>query len=241
MTSQAPARERHYLVLPQLGLAYCRVPKAANSSVRYLLARRFGFKAPETEPNLVPNKDRFWTGQPPGGAHCLTPAEFALLQAGADRPWCFSIVRNPVSRLYSAWNNKVLERRPDRPLPARFREMGVTPGMDFAAFVDRVAETVDDNSNIHIRSQSSILTLDGRVLPDFVGRVETIVPDWNHIRYEVRVRLGRRIPPLWPRNVRIRAQPDIAADLPRPVLAKIIDRYHDDFTRFYPHELRRLA
>ena len=119
MTSQPPVRERHYLVLPQLGLAYCRVPKAANSSVRYLLARRFGFKAPEAEPNLVPNKDRFWTGQPPGVAHCLTPADFALLQAGADRPWCFSIVRNPVSRLYSAWNNKVLERRPDRPLPAR--------------------------------------------------------------------------------------------------------------------------
>ena len=79
MTSQPPVRERHYLVLPQLGLAYCRVPKAANSSVRYLLARRFGFKAPEAEPNLVPNKDRFWTGQPPGVAHCLTPADFALL------------------------------------------------------------------------------------------------------------------------------------------------------------------
>ena len=103
-------RERHYLVLPQLGLAYCRVPKAANSSVRYLLARRFGFKAPEAEPNLVPNKDRFWTGQPPGVAHCLTPADFALLQAGADRPWCFSIVRNPFSWAVSQFFFNVEQR-----------------------------------------------------------------------------------------------------------------------------------
>ncbi|WP_425053990.1 sulfotransferase family protein [Psychromarinibacter sp. S121] len=225
-------------MLPQLGLAYCRVPKAANSSVRFLLAKRFSITPPEAEPNLVPNKDRFWAAQPPGTAQCLTPVEFALLQAGPDRPWCFSFVRNPVARLYSAWNNKIVE---NRPLSPRFKKMGVTPGMDFASFVDRVAETVDADSNIHVRSQTSILTLDGQVLPDFVGRVETIVPDWNHIRYEMRVRTGRRVPPLWPKNVRAKAQPDIADRLPRSVLEKIIRRYHDDFARFYPYELRRLA
>lgn len=230
-----PSFERHYMLLPQLNLAYARVPKAANSSIRFLLATRFGLEPPD--PGLRPNKDRFWTDQPPDKARSLTVEEFAALQSGRDRPWCFSVVRNPVSRLYSAWNNKVIENA-DLDLSGKFREMGVTAGMDFADFVDCVVASPDDKCDIHVRSQMAILSDgEGRILPDFIGRVETINPDWNHIRYEIRVRCARRIKPLPRKNVRAEVQPNVADTLPAPVLRKIIDRYREDFERFYPREL----
>lgn len=236
VSSKVPAFERHYLLLPKLGIGYCRVPKAANSSVRFLLAKRFGLTS--DDPAQRPNKDTFWLEQPQDKALSLTTEGYLALPV-RKRPWCFTLVRNPVSRLYSAWNNKIIENKGE--LSGRFRDMGAEQGMSFDAFVDCVAASPDETCDIHVRSQMAILSYKGKVLPDFVGRVETVRPDWEHIRYEIRVRTGRRIPALLQKNVRANVQPDVAKEIAAPVLAKIVERYQDDFKRFYPREMKELG
>ncbi|MFY0691453.1 MAG: sulfotransferase family 2 domain-containing protein [Paracoccaceae bacterium] len=223
--------ERHFIWLKPDDIAYCRVPKAANSAIRFLLADAFGVRpsAPDGL-EMRPNNDRFWLHVPPKTARSLTRKQYVQGFPHA-RGWSFSFVRHPVSRLYSCWNNKVME---NSPLSRRFQKMGVVHGMSFADFVARVAQSDDAHCDIHVRAQFAILALGGRILPDFIGRVEQIGPDWAHVQMEVRARTGRALPDLVPRNVRAKASPDIAQTIDPHTLGLIRERYRDDFKHFYP-------
>lgn len=218
--------DRHFLILPDLALAFARVPKAANSTIRYRLAAELGLKGD----GLRPNNDAFWLDLPPQVARCLTRRQFAHLPE-AERPWCFTVVRHPVARLWSAWNNKVIE---NDVLYARIAAMGVRHGMSFDAFVERVAETRDADCDIHVRAQWAILAVEGRLLPDFVARTESLDTDWAAIRSVVRKRAGRTMGKLQAQNVRARATPEIAARIAPSTLALIRARYARDFAAFYP-------
>lgn len=226
-----PLAERHYIWMPALGIAYARVPKAANSSIRAALARQI---APEALPEgLAPQQDRFWHALARPLARPLTRRQFAA-QAAQHGIWSFSFVRDPVARLYSAWTNKVIEN-PDP--GAGLRALGVRPGMRFEAFAACIAESPDAGADVHVRSQSAILVLGGRVLPSFIGRVEAMAQDWAHLRHEVRLRGGPDLGPLGHRNRRAGAGPELADTLPPATLAAIRARYLEDFRRFYPERL----
>lgn len=221
-----PNVERHYLVVPRLHLAYARVPKAANSTIRYRLAADLGLR----RPGRRPSNDAFWLDQPDDVARCLTRLQFARLPRDS-RPWCFTVVRHPVARLWSAWNNKVQE---NQILSARFRAMGVDRGLSFEEFVVRVAETPDAACDIHVRSQWAILALGDRLLPDHVARVESLGPDWEAIRSRVLAEGGPHLGDLGARNVRVGATPDVAGRIAPDTLALIRTRFAADFAAFYP-------
>jgi hypothetical protein len=227
---QKPGRisrfDRHFLLLPDLAVAFARVPKAANSTIRYRLAAELGLKGD----GLRPNNDAFWLDQPPHVARCLTRRQFAHLP-DADRPWCFTVVRHPVARLWSAWNNKVIE---NDVLYARMSAMGIEHGMSFDAFVERVAATPDADCDIHVRAQWAILAIADRLLPDFVARTESLETDWNAIRAIVKGRSGRALGMLQAQNVRAGATPDVAQRIRPSTLALIRDRFAHDFAAFYP-------
>ncbi len=218
--------DRHFLILPDLSLAFARVPKAANSTIRYRLAAELGLRGN----GLRPNNDSFWLDQPPEVARCLTRRQFAHLP-DPDRPWCFTVVRHPVARLWSAWNNKVVE---NDVMYARIAAMGVTHGMSFDAFVERVAETPDADCDIHVRAQWAILAIGNRLLPDFVARTETLDADWDAIRAVVRRWTGRSLGKLQAQNVRAGATPEVADRIAPSTLALIRNRYARDFDAFYP-------
>ena len=79
-----------------------------------------------------------------------------------DNYFKFTIVRNPYSRLVSAWKNKF----------GHFQ--------DFGDFVHQMVATSDltKDDNIHIRLQIRLVPLDKL---DFIGRVETFEQDFNHV------------------------------------------------------------
>jgi len=221
-----PNDDRHFLILPGLHLAYARVPKAANSTIRYRLAADLGLRATGRRPS----NDAFWLDRPHEVARCLTRLQFARL-APTDRPWCFTVVRHPVARLWSAWNNKVLQ---NDAVSARFVAMGVATGIGFDDFVACVAATPDADCDIHVRSQWEILALGNRLLPDHVARVESLDNDWQAIRDRVASQGGARLGELGARNVRVAATPDVAAQIAPATLRRIHDRYAADFAAFYP-------
>lgn len=224
-----PGFERHVMWLPEAQIGYFRVAKAANSSIRTALALAFDLTSTA---GRRPSKDAFWAEQGRDRVWRMRPAAYALHPA-TRAGWSFTFVRHPVSRLYSCWNNKVVE---NPVLLPRMVEMGITRGMDFDAFVEVVARTPDAKSEIHLRSQTSIVTWRGRVLPDFVGRVENVEADWNHVRYEIQMRCGIDPGPMRRHNMRGQTGPEIAETLSPETRARIATRYAEDFRLFYPDD-----
>ena len=221
--------ERHVVYLPKANLAYIRIPKAANTSIRTALAAAFDLV--ETD-SLVPNRDRFWVDLDETKAQALTHQAFQAHRADQNL-WCFSFVRHPLSRLYSCWENKVIQ---NDQLGRVFQNMGVKTGMSFDAFVECVAKTPDDFCDIHVQSQASLLVHNGVLVPDFVGRVENIDQDWAYVRSQCRELIGVELGALPKKNVRAQIQPEIASDVSKETLERIKIRYAADFKLFYSAE-----
>lgn len=223
---RAARHERHVNWLPQAGIAYFRVPKAGNSSVRTALARGFELQGPDA---LKPWNDGFWRAQPKHIARALSPKAYLRQTRGQD-VWSFTLIRHPVHRLYSCYNNKILENETLMPV---FAEMGFNQSTSFEAFVEQVAQLSDKQSDLHIRAQSSFLTLDGKLLPDFVGRLENIEQDWQHIRSETRARCGVDLGAMPLKNHRQKRQPEVT-QITTPQTLKLIEtRYAQDFELLY--------
>ncbi|EDM73229.1 hypothetical protein RAZWK3B_03375 [Roseobacter sp. AzwK-3b] len=221
--------EAHVICLPGPGIAYIRVPKAANSSIKSALAMRFGIRA---RSDRTVAQDGFWDDTEEGLAKRMTPERF-VSEGHAAKCWTFSFVRHPAARLQSCWNNKVIE---NDALSPRFLAMGVRPGMPFDAFVQAVAETPDDRADIHVHSQSGILEHQGRLVPDFVGRVETIDSDWAHVAARIEARSGVAMGKLGERNRRVVGGENQGLTMPDKLRALIFERYKRDFDLFYPDQ-----
>ena len=98
----------------------------------------------------------------------------------AKEHFIFSFVRNPYSRIYSAYKNKVilpLERGGEN----IFYNHGITLGMDFESFVDKICTIPDQNIDRHLRSQSWFLTFEDKLIPDYIGHLETFATDWEKL------------------------------------------------------------
>ncbi|MGC6564911.1 MAG: sulfotransferase family 2 domain-containing protein [Akkermansiaceae bacterium] len=93
----------------------------------------------------------------------------------------FSFVRNPLGRLYSSYTNKVVDAvKEGRRLP--FAAWGVKADTTFDEFVRIVAETPDDKSERHFRSQSWFLSLNRKLFVDEIGKIENFQEDWESLR-----------------------------------------------------------
>lgn len=221
-----PRTERHFVVVPKLGLAYGRIPKVANTSIRTLLARHVR-RTPEGR-EMPPNTDAFWqTGTE--DAAILSAAE---LKARHPDVFVFSFVRDPFDRLVSCWCDMI--DRPRTVLPA-LAANGFAAGMDFAAFLRHAATVADRRADLHVRAQAAMLVEGGRVVPDFVGRYERLAEDWDVVVAEAHARSGIRLDPLPQSNIRRRDRSDVPLLFADPALIEIArTRYAEDFRHWYP-------
>ena len=106
--------------------------------------------------------------------------------------------------------------------------------MKFAKFVEKVSSIDDDIIDIHLRSQTQILSHRGRILPDFIGRVENIDEDWRRLRKVLLARCDVRLGELRNINNTSDKRPPTSVLFSDPGLVRLmIDRYRTDFERFY--------
>ena len=165
-------RDHHFICFRNLPLLYGRVPKVANSSIKAALARLLDL--PSTK-GVRTTADSFWMDGTEGQTSMVNNTTARLCRG---THFCFSFVRNPFDRLVSAYNNKILEL--DEP-PGPMQAMGLTHAMPFAAFMECVVMTPDAQLDVHLLPQSSILCLDGQLIPNFVGRLEQMDRDWDKL------------------------------------------------------------
>ena len=216
----------HFILFNQLPLIYGRVPKVANTSIKAALHRLLQ-QAPEQGARST--TDAFWSKSTHGETRLISPGEARSLRGSH---FSFSFVRNPFDRLVSAYNNKVLELED---VTGPMHAMGLRHDMPFAEFLHRVVETPDDQMDVHLLPQASILCIDGKLIPSFVGQMEQMQSHWESLQR----RLNReRLPMLGTipsKNVRRGDQRDDLRELfSDPGLVRLVeDRYRDDISTFY--------
>ncbi|MCF3640569.1 sulfotransferase family protein [Rhizobium sp. TRM95111] len=219
-------KRQSIIVLKDHNLAYVRVPKAANSSIKQALA---SLMVPDIDEKTLrgTTKDDFWKKHP--GSDIVMLRDFRKTY---PRFFCFTFVRNPYDRLVSCYQNKLQE---NENASQNMKRMGIEHGMPFDLFVRKVAATPDRRVDVHLRSQAGML-LDwrGRVVADYVGRVETIGDDWQALNTML---CARGMPVL--RDLGLvnasRSERSELGQLYTPELRSLVHgRYRRDFALFYP-------
>jgi dermatan 4-sulfotransferase 1 len=199
-----------------LKLAYIPIPKVASSSTRRLMNNRQG----QTKPSPDPAK---------------TSLSISQLLRLKDEYFLFSFVRNPLTRLYSCYRDKVVnaETRQKRCTLSPYR---IHFGMTFDDFIRRVIQIPDKPADQHFRSLSSFLVHNGELLVDYIGKFENIADDWEVIS----TRFGLSLPP---RNKRVSGSKVSMEDIPLSTasLELVITHYAQDLDTFgYRSELEAL-
>lgn len=114
---QLPPHKSATFVLPQYRLVYVSVPKAACTSVKWLLAdiaeedaeEFHGSLSREVTRGTAIHRRSLWRKTPM--LHQLSAAE--LNDISGDNGWMiFAVTRHPTVRLWSAWQSKLLMREP---------------------------------------------------------------------------------------------------------------------------------
>ena len=215
----------HFILFNQLPLMYGRVPKVANSSIKASLCKLLS--SPPDE-GVRTTTDSFWRDATHGETELITP-----LQARHNRGthFSFSFVRNPFDRLVSAYNNKIIE---NSDLTKPMLDMGLVSQMAFSEFVDRVCNCADEELDIHLLPQSTILCAGERLVPKFVGRLEQIDDHWAALRRRMR-RAG--LPTLGKLPEKNRRRENLG-DLSEyfcsdALIEKVASRYQRDIRMFY--------
>jgi hypothetical protein len=137
---------------------YFRIPKVASTSIITTLLKS-GFAISKY------GDDRDHQGN-------LTKE--ATLDKEYDDYFKFAFVRNPWRRLLSAYQNRVLVHN-------KVIAPGVSNKISFEEFVDIVCAIEGISEEDHIRDQHDYLTLDDKLLVDFVGRIENIQEGWKTV------------------------------------------------------------
>ena len=184
MPNGAPtvALGEHYILFQRIPLIYARIPKVANSSVKAALTRLL--EQPPEE-GYRTTADVMWKK----GTHGETTMVDALeARRRRSSHFIFSFVRNPFDRLVSAYNNKLVE---NDHLSTAMQRMGLQRHMPFEAFLDVVVATPDQDLDVHLVPQSSILCVDDLPVPGFIGQMEAMPEHWQQLR--VRMRQAERM------------------------------------------------
>jgi dermatan 4-sulfotransferase 1 len=225
ITTTTTTLDEHFILFENIPLIYARVPKVANSSVKAALSKLL---------ELPPNEDCRITADATWRKG--TKGQTSMVNACAARRrrsshFIFSFVRNPFDRLVSAYNNKLVEN--DHLSPAMVH-MGLEQNMPFDRFLEVVAATPDEELDVHLLPQSSILCINGLPVPSYIGKLEDMDHHWQLLRRRM-LQAGLPDPGNLPRkNVR---RSDLS-DLPQYFNTERrielgANRYRDDLNIFY--------
>lgn len=167
-------REKPQLwTFPSHKFGYIQIPKVATRSIRKAFAKASSLAA-DTYPSFEAFEDD-------NSLHIKQDEIRDLV--GSD--FIFAFTRHPLSRLYSAYVNKITDaKRAGR--RNIFQCHGITLDITFSDFVKRVCQMPDHKIDRHLRSQTWFLCNSAGVLiPDYVGHLEVFADHWEELRNKI--------------------------------------------------------
>lgn len=200
---------------------YIQIPKVATRSIQQCLANYY-IRQEKLEESQYWDKDAIRLIESKTAFH-TTQEQISKI---SEDNFIFAFVRNPYDRLLSAYKNKVLQ-----PVEAGgkniFINHGITLGMALEEFIDIVCGIPDEKIDRHLRSQSWFLTFNGKLIPHYIGHLESFSNDWN----ELSVKFDLPVPEC--RNSTSSIEKDIYFEgLSTEIKMKIWKRYQQDFLMF---------
>ncbi|PHS73636.1 MAG: hypothetical protein COB22_00045 [Cycloclasticus sp.] len=202
-------------------LGYIQIPKVATRSIQLCMAQYYTKLNNEPTPETWRKEDiRYIENKT---ARHLSQKEISNI---AGCCFIFAFVRNPYDRLYSAYKNKVIQ-----PLKVNgkniFEHHGIELGISFKQFVDIVISIPDNEIDRHLRSQSWFLTFEGKVIPQYIGYLETFDKDWAKLKKQFA--LGDILHRNSTENLDLEA---FRSQYDKESEGKVFNRYKDDFELF---------
>lgn len=159
-------------------IVYLETPKVACTSIKKYMIDQASGGAVEMKPNEVHDRQK----SPLKALGDYSDAEVdAILGARSDfRRFCF--VRNPYSRVLSAYLDKIVgnEWERERHLPMFGFEQGSRP--EFVEFLRRLAMISDRDRDIHYITQTRLTGRLSGFSPDFIGRFEDFAQDFHFLK-----------------------------------------------------------
>lgn len=237
-----PPHKTATYVLPRWKLVYVSVPKAACTSLKWLLAdvhgesrqRFYATLSTETGRSMTVHRRSRWQHTPM--LHELSDAQ--LDEISPDNGWLvFAVVRHPSTRLWSGWQSKLLLREPrfatlypEAPWP-RIPQTTSDVVTDFHRFVRVLADDPEQPvlRDRHFLAQTALLRIDrtpySRIYQ--TSQIPQLLDDLEkHLLPQ-----GLEAMPALQRSNETPLQP--VAEIFDAEVAQIIGRYYaDDFERF---------
>jgi dermatan 4-sulfotransferase 1 len=221
-------QDEHFILFTRLPLIYGRVPKVANSSIKAALSRLLN-EPPEE--GYRTTADSFWR-KGTHGETCMITSTAAVERRSSH--FSFSFVRNPFDRLVSAYNNKIVE---NDHLSSAMQRMGLRLGMSFCGFLEILADTAEEELDVHLLPQSSMLCASGIPIPGFVGKMEAMAEHWKLLRRRMQQAGLPALGKLPNKNVRRSGDDNLSSYFQNDLLIeRAWRRYRNDVELFYSEQ-----
>jgi hypothetical protein len=229
-------------VLEQSKVVYVATPKAACSSLKWVIAEVGGedlsaFRQVESASSSASiHARRLWQRVP--RLRDLSDAELAEIDS--DHGWhIFAVVRHPATRLWSSWQQKVLLCAPHRRQKVPEHHIPDPPETSedlaraFGAFVSGLAsgEFEELSSDLHFQSQHHILAAD-RMPYTRVYTTSELDSAMEDLDRQVSRQGGNALPPL--PSINETPLKPVRSIFPPDTLSLIRETYADDFDAWFP-------
>ncbi len=162
---------RNVIVIHSLKLAYFRIPKAANTSIKTKLASILYLESEK----FTPTQDNFWRFNGSKNVDFISNKEY---YDKYSHYFGFTFFRDPIDRLLSLYNSNIAKWE----IRGAFKELGFSGDMSADEFVYLVLEIDKEDADIHFYPQTEILSYQGKFLPNFMGNFSKIEQDWLRLR-----------------------------------------------------------
>lgn len=212
-----------YTYYKELDTIFISISKNANSTINRMFLDKLGIDYdPENYHSIH------------GPKHDRSISQRKFLRLDTEDIFVFAFSRNPLTRLVSAYENKVVQESYQPIMQNYFG--AIYPDMPFAEFVRAVCRIPDWWSDEHFRSQSSDIFPRGKDKVDYIGSVENLSEDIQPVRNK----LG--LPqPKTTNTTKSKSERDMSDYYTQDLAAAIYRRYRDDFKNFnYEDEYREI-
>lgn len=159
--------------LEDIDLVYLQIPKIASTSVTRSLSKF----VMEQQGSTIDLEQVGRQQVREVAANCSSHSSTKQTTTKYKTAYKFSLVRNPLERLWSCYKNKVLDPY-NNDGENIFWNHGIRLDMSFDEFVQCVAKIPDNKINRHLKSQCWYLYDNNQCLADYIARFETLSHDW---------------------------------------------------------------
>lgn len=206
---------RQFYILEDRKLVFISVPKVACSSILSAIASSYQVKL-----QSALHSDPFWQ---------IVRGTLSAQQQTYDK---FAFVRNPFARIVSCYKHKILRVRMQsqtEQVPYLFQKF-LPLESTFDEFINVISRVPDCHAEQHFKSQYAILYEGGRLLPDWVGRFETLAASWAEIAQKYR--FEQALPKLRSTAHLPDTPQDYRTYYTRPLVKLVYRRYQKDIEAF---------